>query len=149
MDVEFINPFLTSAVNVLKTMAFTEARPGRPLIKKTSTAFGDITGVIGMASETLSGSMILSFSQSCILQVLAKMLQEEPKTRIDEEVVDAVGELTNMICGGAKAELAKLDHRFDIATPTMIVGKSADVSYHFGTPTITVPFETAHGNFVF
>lgn len=148
MDVELINPFLTSTVNVLKTMAFTEARPSSPLIKKTAGTFGDITGVIGMASATLSGSMILSFSQTCILQVLAKMLNESPKTSIDDEVVDAVGELTNMICGGAKAELAKLDHRFDIATPTMIVGKSTEVTYHFGTPTIIVPFETEHGGFV-
>lgn len=148
MDAEIINPFLNATINVLKTMAFTEARPGKPAAKKHNNSFGDVTGVIGMASENLSGSMIVSFSKSCILQILAKMLNEEPKTAIDNEVVDAVGELTNMICGGAKAELAKINYRFDIATPTMIVGKGAEISCHIATPTIIVPFSTDYGDFV-
>ena len=34
MKVEFINPFLSSLINVLATMAQTELTPGKPKIKK-------------------------------------------------------------------------------------------------------------------
>jgi chemotaxis protein CheX len=67
---------------------------------------------------------------------------------VDDEIVDAVGELTNMICGGAKAQLAKLNYKFDLATPTMIVGKGVEISYHSEAPTIVIPFSSEYGNFV-
>ncbi len=148
MDAELINPFLSSTKNVLKTMAHTDVVPQKPSVKNHTKAIGDITGIVGMASDKLSGSMILSFSKSCILHILAKMFNEPVKDAIDNEVVDAVGELTNMICGGVKAELSKKDHNFNIATPTMIKGKGVEISYQNSAPTIVIPFKTDNGDFV-
>ena len=148
MDSDLINPFLNSAINVLKTMAHTEVFPQKPAIKNHSKAIGDITGIIGMASEKLSGSLVLSFSKPCILHILAKMFNEPVKDTIDDDVVDAVGEITNMICGGVKAELSKKNYTFNIATPTMIKGKGVEISYQNSAPTIVIPFKTEHGDFV-
>ena len=69
-------------------------------------------------------------------------------TLYDDEIVDAVGELTNMICGGAKAQLSKLNQKFDLATPTMITGKGVEIAYYTEAPIIVIPFETANGSFV-
>ena len=148
MDTSVINPFLKATVNVLKTMAYTEAVPQKPRLKEDNRASGDITGVIGMADETFFGAMIVSFSKSCILNICSLMFGEPLKEEIDEEVMDAVGELTNMICGGAKAELAKLDYKFNMATPTLIKGRGVEISYYSCSPTIVIPFETEHGDFV-
>ncbi len=148
MKAEFINPFLTAAKNVLETMAQTQVTPQKPRLKDGTTSYGEVTGIIGMTSEEITGSMIVSFTEKCILKIVANMLMEEPKEKIDDEVVDAVGELTNMICGGAKAQLAKLDHKFALATPNMIVGKGVEISYYSKAPTIVIPFETANGSFV-
>lgn len=104
--------------------------------------------MIGMSSETISGSMIVSFSGPAILKIVANMLMEEPRSKIDEEIVDAVGEITKMICGGAKAELAKIDHKFDLATPTMVVGKGVEISCYSSAATVVIPFTTADGGFV-
>jgi chemotaxis protein CheX len=76
------------------------------------------------------------------------MLMEPPKEKIDEEVVDAVGELTNMICGGAKAQLAKMNLKFNLATPTMVVGKGVEITHYSDAPTIVIPFKTESGDFV-
>ncbi len=76
------------------------------------------------------------------------MLYEPPKSEIDDEIVDAVGELTNMICGGAKAELAKLNQKFDLATPTMIVGTGIAITVFSDAPTVIIPFDTDCGKFV-
>ena len=148
MDASIINSFLSSAINVLKTMAAIEATPHKPEVKKHNQTLGDITGIVEMTSAGLSGSMVVSFSKSCIFHILANMLQEPLKTKIDESVIDAVGELTNMICGGAKSELAKLDYSFNMAKPTMITGKGSEISYHGCGPTIVIPFNTDYGDFV-
>ncbi|MDH5298134.1 MAG: chemotaxis protein CheX [Desulfobulbaceae bacterium] len=148
MKAEFINPFLHATKNVLETMAQTPVNPQKPRLKDGTTTYGEVTGIIGMASSTVSGTMIVSFSETCILKIVANMLMEEPKAKVDDEIVDAVGELTNMICGGAKAELAKLNHKFDLATPTMVVGKGVEISHYSSEPTIVIPFTTAAGDFV-
>jgi len=148
MKAEFINPFLVAAKNVLETMCQTKVTALAPSLKEDNNSFGDVSGIVGMASETVTGCMVLSFEEACILQIVAKMLFEEPKKKIDDDIVDAVGELTNMICGGAKAHLSKLNSNFELATPTMIVGKGVELSYHTEAPTIVIPFSTEHGKFV-
>lgn len=148
MKVEFINPFLQSTKNVLETMCQTQAQAQKPMLKEDNNTYGDVTGIIGMASAEVSGCMIVSFSEKCIINVVANMLMEDPKDSIDDEIIDAVGELTNMICGGAKATLAKMDHKFDLATPTMITGKGVEISTLADSPTIVIPFETEYGGFV-
>ena len=148
MKAEFINPFLTATKNVLETMCQTKVQALKPTLKTDSVSYGEITGIIGMASGTVTGCMVLSFTENCILNIVGNMLYEDPKSKIDEEIIDAVGELTNMICGGAKSHLAKLNHKFDLATPTMVVGKGVEITYHTDAPTIVIPFQTEYGDFV-
>ncbi len=148
MKAEFINPFLNATKNVLETMCQTQVKAKKPSLKDNALTYGEVTGIIGMVSNDIAGCMILSFSEKCILHVVANMLMEAPKTKVDDEIVDAVGELTNMICGGAKAQLAKLDYKFDLATPTMVVGKNVEISYYSDVPTLVIPFSTEHGDFV-
>ena len=148
MKAEYINPFLSATKNVLETMCQTAVTAQKPYLKENTCSFGDVSGIVGMASDTVTGCMVLSFTESCILQIVAKMLYEDPKSTIDEDIIDAVGELTNMICGGARAQLAKLNSQFDLATPTMIKGKGVEISYFSEAPTIVIPFSTDDGGFV-
>ncbi|MEJ2031602.1 MAG: chemotaxis protein CheX [Deltaproteobacteria bacterium] len=148
MKAEYINPFLSATKNVLETMAQTPVTAMRPRLKDDSATYGEVTGIIGMVSKQVSGSMIVSFSQECILKIVANMLMEPPKEKIDAEIIDAVGELTNMICGGAKAQLAKMNLRFELAAPTMIMGKGVEITYYSDTPTLVIPFRTDSGDFV-
>ena len=148
MKAELINPFLNSAKNVLETMCQTPCKSTKPYLKDDKISYGEITGIIGMTSEKITGCMIVSFTENCILNVVASMLMEDVKDKLDAEVTDAVGELTNMICGGAKAQLAKLNHKFNLATPTMVTGKGVEISYYSDSPTIVIPFSTENGAFV-
>lgn len=148
MKAEFINPFLIATKNVIETMAQIPVKAEKPRLKKGLSTYGEVTGIIGMTSDTLAGSMVVSFSAPCILKIVSSMLMEPIKDKIDHEVVDAVGELTNMICGGAKVELAKINQKFDLATPTMIVGKGVEITIYAKSPTIVIPLQTADGSFV-
>lgn len=100
MKAEFINPFLDATVSVLKTMASLEVIPGKPFIKKESSASGDVSGIVGITGEA-EGSLCITFSRGCILHAISRMLGEEQK-EINDDVKDAVGELTNMISGDSR-----------------------------------------------
>ncbi len=146
MNVEYINPFLKATSNVLKTMAFTESTPGKPYLKKDSQAGGDISGVIGITGET-EGSLSVSFSEACICLVVSNMFGE-PITEINQEVEDAVGEITNMISGDARRELAEKGIMLKSGIPTVISGKNHTVKHMTSGPVIAIPFTTKAGDFI-
>lgn len=146
MNVEYINPFLKATVNVLKTMAFTESTPGKPFLKKEPIAGGDISGIIGITGET-EGSLSVTFSEACICHVVGNMFGEKIEA-INKEVEDAVGEITNMISGDARRELAELGHVLKAAIPTVITGKNHTITHMVKGPTIAIPFSTSAGDFV-
>jgi chemotaxis protein CheX len=148
MKAEYLNPFLHATRNVLETMAQTKLSGQKPYLKQGVASYGDVTGIIGMASDTIEGSMMISFPEACILQIVARMLMEEPKSKIDDDIIDAVGELTNMICGGAKAEFGKMGMSFNLATPTMVTGKGVEIHTRSDVPIIVLPFKTDCGTFV-
>ena len=148
MKVEYLNPFLSATQSVIETMARIPVRSQALRLKTSKTTYGAVTGIIGMASESLVGSMVISFSEPCILKIVANMTMEPEKDTIDADVVDAVGELTNMICGGAKTILAKLHMKFDLTLPTTVVGKDIEIGYRNNTPIIVIPFMTENGEFV-
>lgn len=146
MKAEYINPFIKSVMNVMSTMAGLQPIPQKPLLKKDSRANGVVTGLIGMAGPDVSGNMLVSFEESTILYVVSKMLMEEVGS-LDEDLLDAVGELTNMISGGAKANLAELGLSFDMATPVMVKGEAVELHQLSKSPVISIPFQTEHGMF--
>jgi chemotaxis protein CheX len=147
MQAQFINPFLNATSNILSTMCQIEARADTPCLKQDQGTWGVVSGLVGMASETLSGNLILSFDQGSILAIVSKMFMEQV-TEINNEVIDAVGEITNMVCGGAKRELSETGHKFSMATPIMISGRGVRISQLHKGPVIQIPFEIPGGKFV-
>lgn len=147
MRADFINPFIAAAKNVLATMANTTAEAGKPGLKTDRCTWGDVTGVIGLCSPGTSGSMLLSFSKGAILSVVNQMLGEEHDS-INEEVADAVGELTNMITGAAKNGLIEKGYKIDMAIPIIIQGKNVQITQIANGPILTVPFTIPGGCFV-
>ena len=147
MNVELINPFLKSTLNVLSTMAQTEASAGQPVVKSEAVTWGVVNGVIGMAGDKLHANFVVSFDEPSILAIVSRMMMEE-YTSITEEVVDAVGEITNMIVGSAKRDLEELGFSFDMAIPMMVVGTELEIAQQSSSVTLQVPFETPEGKFV-
>jgi chemotaxis protein CheX len=99
---------------------------------------GDITGIVGLTGDT-NGSLAVSFSEAAILQVVSNMFGEAFK-EINDEVSDAVGEITNMICGDARRILAEKGYQFQGAIPTVIDGKNHKICHVFRGPVLVIPF---------
>jgi len=144
MKVEFINPFLVSLINVLETMAMTKLTPGKPSIKKDTIAKGDVSGLIGMASPQTKGSLSVTFDAELALSIMEKMLGERPD-KVNDEVTDMVGEITNMVTGGAKNILGEKGYDFDMATPMVVSGKEHTINHKCEGSTLVIPFTSDHG----
>ncbi|MFZ7112679.1 MAG: chemotaxis protein CheX [Desulfatiglandales bacterium] len=145
MDVNYINPFITATIHVLKTVAATDASPGKPYLKKDNIARGDATGIIGLTGEA-RGTICVSFTEESILAIVSKMFSEE-MTEMNEEIRDAVGEISNMISGQARQALEEMGKSLTAAIPTVIMGKKHSLSHMTNYPVIAIPFNTDKGGF--
>lgn len=146
-NTDLINPFVDATVHVLKTMASTNPVHGEPIIKHSTGSFGAVRGLIGMAGNEMTGNLLISFDEKSILAIVSRMLLEEFLT-INQDVIDAVGEITNMICGGAKTALADQGLTFDLATPMVMTGNNVVMQQTSRSPVLTIPFSTPEGEFV-
>ncbi|NVM56875.1 MAG: chemotaxis protein CheX [Desulfobacterales bacterium] len=145
MDATLINPFIYAALNVLETMAFVKAEAGKPYLKNDQLARGDVSGIIGLIGE-VSGTVSVSFSEKSILAIVSKMLGEEIK-ELNDEINDAVGEITNMISGQARQRLDEVGRPLRAAIPTVIMGKNHTIAHVTAHPIIAIPFSTDNGDF--
>lgn len=144
MNVDFINPFLQSLLNVMGTMATVELTPGKPSLKKDQLARGDVSGLIGMVGPQTKGSLSITFEEKLILHTMQKMLGETHDC-IDNDVTDLVGEITNMVTGGAKNLLSEKGYEFEMATPMVVTGHNHSISHKAKGKKIIMPFESEFG----
>jgi chemotaxis protein CheX len=146
MKAEFINPFISSLVNILKTMAGVEAKIGKPFLKNQFSAYGDVTAMIGIAGKTARGYLALSFPTPVMTQIASKILREE-YTQLDPIVVDMCGELSNMVMGNVKETFSTMGYDFGLSTPSTITGTPHVLYSKSPYPSILIPFETEFGQF--
>jgi chemotaxis protein CheX len=144
MNAEFINPFIAALLNVMQTMAQIELVPGKPKKKNDNQAGGQVSGLIGMVGDNIQGSMSISIEKGLVLEIMHKMLGEKPDD-IDSEVQDLVGEITNMICGGAKNELGQKGYDFGMATPVVVSGKNHTIKHQVDGKKMEMPFSHESG----
>ncbi len=141
MQVEHINPFITALVNTFQTMLSCEARRGTLAVKQDSRAAHDVSGVIGLSGRAV-GTVVVSFSTEVALKAASTMLMME-STEIDDDVLDAVGELTNMVAGAAKAELE--EYEMMVSLPNVITGPAHEVHFPSEVTPIGIAFDTDFG----
>ncbi|WP_339720817.1 chemotaxis protein CheX [uncultured Paraglaciecola sp.] len=144
MNAEFINPFIAALLNVMNTMAQIQLVPGKPKKKSDNQARGEVSGLIGMVGDNIQGSMSISFDEGLVLEIMQKMLGEKPDS-IDSDVQDMVGEITNMICGGAKNELGQKGYDFGMATPVVVSGINHTIKHQVDGKKMVMPFSHESG----
>jgi chemotaxis protein CheX len=139
MDVRFINPFIAATQNALKTMAGLEVTRGSPFVKGSFQALADISGIIGLAGQA-KGAVVVSFPFSLGKKVFEAMTGESVEID-DPGITDAVGEMANMIAGGAKGSLTEMGMDFRISVPSVVVGKEHSISHKSDAPCLVIPFQ--------
>ena len=70
LDKQLVNAFIDGVQKTLSTMAMTESTPKKAFVEKDFKAKGDVSGMIGMVSGAMRGTITISFEQSAIFEVL-------------------------------------------------------------------------------
>lgn len=141
MEVDLINPFLCATCDVFRTMLGCDVSRGMPGLKQKRTPSFEVNGLIGF-SGTYHGMVVVSLSESTAIGITERLLGHCP-TAVDDDVVDAVGEVTNMIAGSAKAHLERF--QLSIGLPTVICGKHHIVTFPSNSTPISLPLNTDLG----
>jgi chemotaxis protein CheX len=141
MEVRYINPFIASLSATFRTMLECEVKRGQLMIKENTAPKFEISGIIGLSGKAV-GTVVLSFSKEVAIQAASHMLMCE-NTEINDDVLDAVGELTNMVAGGAKTELS--EYELMVSLPNVITGGDHEVRFPSDVSPICVPFATKWG----
>jgi chemotaxis protein CheX len=71
------------------------------------------------------------------------MLMMEGITEVNNDVLDAVGEISNMVCGNAKAKLAQF--QLSISLPNILCGEDCWLHFPQNAHPISIPFKCPWG----
>ena len=148
VDVEFINPFVSGAIETLKTQAQTDCKIGK-IFEKSSQSEPlkiEIAALIGLTSKYFNGSIALCFTKRAFLGVMNRMLGEN-YVEINKDLEDGAGELLNIMFGVAKRGLNDKGYSIEKAIPSIIRGQNLSVKHLTPKPTLVLPFESDVGQF--
>jgi chemotaxis protein CheX len=143
VKVEHINPFVRATMETFNSMVKIEAKPGKPVLKKDTKLHADVSGIIGLSGGA-KGSVALSFPRITALKSVSAFGGMKVLA-LDDLVVDAIGELANIIAGAAKKDLSQ--YRINISLPTVVLGEGHELGGPKDILPMVVPFETGLGGF--
>ncbi|NLY40211.1 MAG: chemotaxis protein CheX [Desulfovibrionales bacterium] len=145
MDPALAKPFIKATKDVLSAMAALDIVPGAPYVKKDNIAQGDVSAVIGITGDK-SGTFSISFDRKTAIHVVKQMLGDAVED-IMRDVQDAVGEISNMISGQARAGLSEMGMKLQGSTPSVIMGDNHTIAHMTSTLAMAIPFTCEAGTF--
>jgi chemotaxis protein CheX len=137
---QYIQPFIDVCKSVFKNFCQSDVESGRAFFEEKDKYVHnwDISGLIGLTGEA-SGAVAISLSENTALRI-TKILTNEDHDYVDDFVIDAVGEIINIIAGNVKKNLEEM-FKLKISLPTIIKGKAHLVVWPSEkTRIICVPF---------
>ena len=115
----------------------------KPYIKKEPVPQYEVSSIIGL-SGGVGGCVVINMRESLALQLASELLGEEI-TELDDDCIDAIGEIANMIAGNAKTDFP--DENCSISVPSVVIGKHK-TSYPQGIEVISIPCNAGYGKLV-
>lgn len=143
MDVRYINPFIRAIKNVFTTMLKVDVNVQKPHIKTDGRTGADVSGVIGFTGDA-TGCVVLSFPKDVACKV-ASTFAGVAITLESPDLVDAIGELANMVAGNAKKDFEGV--RISISLPSVIIGENHVVGQSRMVPRLVIPCASELGSF--
>ncbi|MFI5379149.1 MAG: chemotaxis protein CheX [Tepidisphaerales bacterium] len=139
---KLIVPFVNSVRSVFSTMIGMATVLDRPHVKTQPGPTYDVSSIIGFSGDVI-GSVVVSFQKSAA-EKLVEAFAGAPIEFGTPDFADAVGELANMIAGGAKKYLGNLA---TITVPNVVIGSGHTIARLSGVPCIVIPCRTDVGAF--
>lgn len=143
MDQSYIIPFIKSVQNVFETMLQLPVQVAKPSLRQNGEPSYDVSGIIGMSGD-VEGTVVLSFPTATAERVVSVFTGTE-LAHTHADFADAVGELVNMVSGGAKAQFT--GKKVSISCPSVVIGKGHMVFGRKDVVAICIPCQSDLGDF--
>jgi chemotaxis protein CheX len=137
---ELVEAIRAATNDVFTTMLNLTVTPGEVFVEKEEAV--PSSGVVSLIG--LAGSWVGSGSLACSAGFAAKIasaLLMAPYEAINEDVLDAVAEVTNMIIGNVKTALENKLGAMGLSTPTVIYGRNFQTRSTGNQEWTVVPFQ--------
>jgi chemotaxis protein CheX len=123
----YVEPFVEVTVNTFQEFIGVEVSPRHPhFLDPDKSMEWDISAVIGL-SGVVKGAVIISMKTDLAIK-LTDLLAGPGHTDIDADVVDAIGEINNIIAGNIKPKVPN-GEKIVISIPTIIKGKEHSIAW--------------------
>ncbi|GHV79465.1 chemotaxis protein CheX [Spirochaetia bacterium] len=139
MRVEYINPFVEAAFDVLKEVLNTDVKRGDLYLKQSTMSIMGVAALVGLAGD-VEGRVVFDMTKQTALGVVSAMNGGEKFTAMDEMAKATIQELANMITGQAVTKLHALGFKFDLTPPALFTGENMEIS-NSNVEALIVPME--------
>lgn len=127
----------TATVEIFSSMLMLEVTPGGT-ISSEFTLHSSVTGMVGLAG-THKGMLAIHIPDEVAKSVTAHFLGIDVG-EVNDDVLDAVGELANMLGGTVKSILSAKGRDIDLSLPTTIYGEEYVFQCSDDHQLIIIPF---------
>jgi chemotaxis protein CheX len=143
MNVKFLNPFISSAQEILTHELHETIERGDLRLESGPYLTDDVTVIISLVGA-VDGTVFFSMPVESATQ-FASVLMGEKFDALDRLAQSGIAELGNVITGRASTKLAEAGYEANISTPSLIIGKGATIST-LEYPRLIVPLATSIGS---
>jgi len=142
MKVEYIEPFVAAAINILASELQVRVERGKLRADGNYFTTKEVSVLIGITGE-VEGNVVYGVHRTVAMDIAGRMLGK-PQKVFDEMCKSAIAELGNIITGHAAALLEKRQIACAISPPSLVIGKGTRIQT-VGIPRLVIPLEMEFG----
>jgi chemotaxis protein CheX len=142
MKLEFINPFVKAAIEVLRAEVGSEVERGKIRLETSPSSCHDIAVMIGLTGNA-QGVVLYGMSLETGKNIVSQMMGQ-PCEEFDALAQSGIAEMGNVITGHASRGLSEHGYQCNITPPTLIVGKNTTIGT-LDIPRIALPLVMSCG----
>ena len=143
MKVEFVNPFIQAATEVLESELGGESQRGELRLHKSAVTTDEVTAIVGVTG-TVMGLVLYSMNETTALAILSRTMNQD-FGEFDALAQSGIGELGNVITGRAGVLLSQAGYPSNMTPPAVVVGTGMMVTT-LDLNRLVLPLETAVGS---
>jgi chemotaxis protein CheX len=132
---------IDATIEIFTTMVMMEITAGEPIVGETHSFKSSTTGMIGLAG-LYKGMLAIHVPDEVAIAITSGFLGMEVKD-VNEDVLDAVGELTNMLGGSVKGILSENGRDIELSLPSTISGQRYNFQCKEKSDIFVIPFTVA------
>lgn len=142
MNVNFLNPFVNAAFEVIRAETGVSAQRGDLSLERVPYRTEELTVVIGLVGA-VEGTVFYSMDRQTGLTLVSRMMGEIVP-ELNQLAQSGISELANVITGRASVLLSESGYEATISPPALIIGRDAIIST-LDFPRLVVPMVMEYG----